>query len=176
MGVTQEQRGRRENTFLPRSMSCGAGPHPLCDCWPEAHSDQGVLQGGPGLSGGQTTKGSCLGRATPPRPSLASLQSLRRAPAPGPEALSEQPAVRENREHPVPKHNRKTDIPWGLEAEGSQIISGLDWGEKQAFFSLLSCQGIQEETGRWEVQGRRNQVASASPCIQQLEWAGGGAV
>ena len=145
-GVAQEGRGRRENTFLPRSMSCGASPHPLCDRRPEAHSDRGVLQGSPGLSGGQTTKGSCLGSAAPPRPSLASLQSLRRAPAPGPVALSEQPAIRENREHPVPKHSRKTDTPWGSKAEGSQIISDLDCGGGGKHFFLLSCQGIQEET------------------------------
>ena len=157
-------------------MSCGAGPHPLCDRQPEAHSDRGVLQGGPGLSDGQTTKGSRLGRAAPPRPSLASLQSLRRAPAPGPVALSEQPAIGENREHPVPKHSRKTDTPWGSEAEGSQIIVIWIWGGGEAFFPPFMPRHSRGDRGRWEAQGGRNQAASASPCIQQLEWAGGGVV
>ena len=171
-GVAQEGRGRRENTFLPRSMSCGAGPHPLCDRRPEAHSDQGVLQGSPGLSGGQTTKGSCLGSAAPPRPSLASLQSLRKAPAPGPVALSEQPAIRENREHPVPKRSRKTDTPWGSKAEGSQIISDLDWGgKKKSIFSSFHAKAFKRRQRKMGGPGRKK---SGSICQSLHSAAGAG--
>ena len=70
--AAHEWRSRREvrlsRKVCPLRLAHNAHPPPPAPVTiPEAHSDQTVLQGGPGLRE-HTAKGSCLSRAAPPHP------------------------------------------------------------------------------------------------------------